>query len=118
MHFPQRRSISASPAQASSGDGEIRDIASQIMVSPRVQLSLCVTGCSCRFVESVLNCFEMAVVFLDCAGNDFLPGVHLHQMLDVTVSQLSNLHPSLADRVTQKQAEVKDCWALLQKTVR
>ncbi|KAL2082855.1 hypothetical protein ACEWY4_020628 [Coilia grayii] len=65
-----RRGASASPGQASSGDGEIRDIASQIMV------------------------------------------------LDVTVSQLSNLHPSLAARVTQKQAEVKDCWALLQKAVR
>ncbi|XP_041921451.1 uncharacterized protein LOC121685166 isoform X3 [Alosa sapidissima] len=65
-----RRSISASPGQASGGDGEIRDIASQIM------------------------------------------------MLDVTVSQLSNLHPSLAARVTQKQGEVKDCWALLQKAVR
>ncbi|XP_031434785.1 spectrin beta chain, non-erythrocytic 5 isoform X6 [Clupea harengus] len=65
-----RRNISASPCQASGGDGEIRDIASQIM------------------------------------------------MLDVTVSQLSNLHPSLAARVTQKQGEVKDCWALLQKAVR
>ncbi|XP_056148339.1 spectrin beta chain, non-erythrocytic 2 [Lampris incognitus] len=39
-------------------------------------------------------------------------------MLDVTVSQLSNLHPALAAGVTQKQSEVKDCWALLQKTVR
>ncbi|XP_063047463.1 nucleoprotein TPR isoform X2 [Engraulis encrasicolus] len=65
-----RRGASGSPSQASGGDGEIRDIASQIM------------------------------------------------MLDVTVSQLSNLHPSLAARVTHKQAEVKDCWALLQKTVR
>ncbi|KAA0718307.1 hypothetical protein E1301_Tti017292 [Triplophysa tibetana] len=39
-------------------------------------------------------------------------------MLDVTVSQLSNLHPALAARVTQKQSEMKDCWALFQKTVR
>ncbi|XP_066552611.1 spectrin beta chain, non-erythrocytic 5 isoform X4 [Amia ocellicauda] len=39
-------------------------------------------------------------------------------MLDVTVSQLSNLHPTLAARVTQKQGEVKDAWALLQKAVR
>lgn len=59
----------------------------------------------------------MPFVFLDCTPNDLLR-IHLHQMLDVTVSQLSNLHPSLAVRVTQKQAEVKDCWALLQKTVR
>ncbi|XP_078145041.1 spectrin beta chain, non-erythrocytic 5 [Centroberyx gerrardi] len=39
-------------------------------------------------------------------------------MLDVTVSQLSNLHPALAAGVTQKQSEVKDCWALLQKVFR
>ncbi|XP_060896633.1 uncharacterized protein LOC132975828 isoform X1 [Labrus mixtus] len=39
-------------------------------------------------------------------------------MLDVSVSQLSNLHPALADSVTQKQSEVKDCWALLQKVLR
>ncbi|XP_039594244.1 uncharacterized protein LOC120516555 isoform X3 [Polypterus senegalus] len=39
-------------------------------------------------------------------------------MLDVTVSQLSNLHPILAARVTQKQKEVKDSWVLLQQAVR
>lgn len=39
-------------------------------------------------------------------------------MLDVSVSQLSNLHPALAAGVTQKQSEVKDSWALLQKALR
>ncbi|XP_029306060.1 uncharacterized protein mymx [Cottoperca gobio] len=39
-------------------------------------------------------------------------------MLDVSVSQVSNLHPALAAGVTQKQSEVKDCWALLQKLLR
>ncbi|XP_034538370.1 uncharacterized protein LOC117811970 [Notolabrus celidotus] len=39
-------------------------------------------------------------------------------MLDVSVSQLSNLHPALADGVTEKQSEVKDCWVLLQKVLR
>nr|XP_019944405.1 PREDICTED: spectrin alpha chain, non-erythrocytic 1-like [Paralichthys olivaceus] len=39
-------------------------------------------------------------------------------MLDVSVSQLSNLHPALATGVTQKQSEVKDCWALLHKVFR
>nr|XP_043901176.1 uncharacterized protein LOC122781535 isoform X3 [Solea senegalensis] len=39
-------------------------------------------------------------------------------MLDVSVSQLSNLHPALASGVTQKQTEVKDCWALLHKVFR
>nr|XP_033469138.1 spectrin beta chain, non-erythrocytic 5 isoform X5 [Epinephelus lanceolatus] len=39
-------------------------------------------------------------------------------MLDVSVSQVSNLHPALAASVTQKQSEVKDCWALLQKVFR
>lgn len=39
-------------------------------------------------------------------------------MLDVSVSQLSNLHPALAAGVTLKQSEVKDCWALLQKVFR
>ncbi|XP_029107275.1 uncharacterized protein mymx isoform X3 [Scleropages formosus] len=39
-------------------------------------------------------------------------------MLDVTVSQLSNLHPALASRVTQKLGEVKHAWAALQQAVR
>ncbi|KAF1375940.1 hypothetical protein PFLUV_G00225410 [Perca fluviatilis] len=39
-------------------------------------------------------------------------------MLDVSLSQVSNLHPALAAGVTQKQSEVKDCWALLQKVFR
>ncbi|XP_068581389.1 uncharacterized protein [Cebidichthys violaceus] len=39
-------------------------------------------------------------------------------MLDVSVSQVSNLHPALAAGVAQKQSEVKDCWALLQKVFR
>ncbi|XP_028324482.1 uncharacterized protein mymx isoform X2 [Gouania willdenowi] len=39
-------------------------------------------------------------------------------MLDVSVSQVSHLHPALAAGVTQKQKEVKDCWALLQKVYR
>ncbi|XP_066535803.1 uncharacterized protein [Hoplias malabaricus] len=65
-----RRSLPVTNRTGINGDGEIRDIASQIMV------------------------------------------------LDVTVSQLSNLHPALASRVAQKQAEVKDSWLLLQSTVR
>ncbi|KAM9727031.1 uncharacterized protein mymx isoform 1-T1 [Menidia menidia] len=39
-------------------------------------------------------------------------------MLDVSVSQLSNLHPALAASITQKQGEVKDCWTLLQRDFR
>ncbi|XP_052468414.1 uncharacterized protein LOC128025875 isoform X2 [Carassius gibelio] len=39
-------------------------------------------------------------------------------MLDVSVSQLSKLPSALADRVAQKQSEVKDCWTVLQKTLR
>ncbi|XP_037322097.2 uncharacterized protein LOC119214430 isoform X1 [Pungitius pungitius] len=39
-------------------------------------------------------------------------------VLDVSVSQVSNLHPALAAGVTQKQIEVKDRWALLQKAFR
>ncbi|XP_076830237.1 uncharacterized protein mymx isoform X2 [Brachyhypopomus gauderio] len=65
-----RKGLSVTDRAAFSGDGEIRDIASQIMV------------------------------------------------LDVTVSQLSNLHPALAARVAEKQGEVKDSWLLLQSTVR
>uniref|UniRef100_A0A8C2IX39 PH domain-containing protein n=2 Tax=Cyprinus carpio TaxID=7962 RepID=A0A8C2IX39_CYPCA len=65
-----KKTLSASNGVENARDGEIRDIASQIM------------------------------------------------MLDVSVSQLSNLHPALAARVTQKQSEVKDCWAILQKTLR
>ncbi|XP_016400393.1 uncharacterized protein mymx [Sinocyclocheilus rhinocerous] len=65
-----RKSLSASNGVENARDGEIRDVASQIM------------------------------------------------MLDVSVSQLSNLHPALAARVAQKQSEVKDCWAILQKILR
>ncbi|XP_005173083.3 uncharacterized protein mymx [Danio rerio] len=61
---------SPSSGVGNSRDGEIRDIASQIM------------------------------------------------MLDVSVSQLSNLQPALAARVAQKQSELKDCWAAFQKTLR
>ncbi|XP_043111256.1 spectrin alpha chain isoform X3 [Puntigrus tetrazona] len=64
------KGLSAGGGAESARDGEIRDVASQIM------------------------------------------------MLDVSVSQLSNLHPALAARVTQKQSEVKDRWAFLQKTLR
>ncbi|XP_034040277.1 uncharacterized protein LOC117522969 [Thalassophryne amazonica] len=39
-------------------------------------------------------------------------------MLDVSVSQLSNVHPVLAAGVTQKQSEVKECWTLLQTVFR
>ncbi|XP_027862541.1 uncharacterized protein mymx isoform X6 [Xiphophorus couchianus] len=39
-------------------------------------------------------------------------------MLDVSVSQLPKLHPGLAAGITKKQAEVKDCWALLQTDLR
>ncbi|KAM4591138.1 uncharacterized protein mymx isoform 2-T2 [Odontesthes bonariensis] len=39
-------------------------------------------------------------------------------MLDVSASQLSNLHPALAASITQKQSEVKDCWTLLQRDFR
>ncbi|XP_057705155.1 uncharacterized protein LOC130923451 isoform X2 [Corythoichthys intestinalis] len=39
-------------------------------------------------------------------------------MLDVSVSQLSNLHPALAAGVTQKQSEVRDLWVSLQKVFR
>ncbi|XP_039515273.1 uncharacterized protein LOC120469987 isoform X1 [Pimephales promelas] len=65
-----RKSLSPSNGAENGRDGEIRDVASQIM------------------------------------------------MLDVTVSQLSKLHPALAARVTQKQSELKDSWAVLQKTLR
>ncbi|XP_061601923.1 spectrin beta chain, non-erythrocytic 5 isoform X6 [Cololabis saira] len=65
-----RKSISASKELGGCGDGDMRDVASQIM------------------------------------------------MLDVSVSQLSNLNPGLAASVTQTQSEVKDSWALLQRDFR
>ncbi|XP_054370201.1 spectrin beta chain, non-erythrocytic 5-like [Molothrus ater] len=39
-------------------------------------------------------------------------------MLDVTVSQLLNLQPSLAARVTSKHRDVKESWAQLQQALR
>ncbi|TNM99911.1 hypothetical protein fugu_012944 [Takifugu bimaculatus] len=39
-------------------------------------------------------------------------------MLDVSVSQLCNLHPALAPSITQKQRELKDSWLHLQKDFR
>ena len=40
------------------------------------------------------------------------------QMLDVSASQLSNLHPALVAHVAHRQTEVKESWALLQKAIR
>ncbi|KAI1896953.1 hypothetical protein AGOR_G00100190 [Albula goreensis] len=54
----------------------------------------------------------------NCADREIKEMASQITMLDVTVSQLSNLHPTLATRVTHKQGEVKDVWALLQKSVR
>lgn len=42
----------------------------------------------------------------------------LFQMLDVTVSQLLSLQPSLAARVTPKHRDVKESWAQLQQVLR
>lgn len=39
-------------------------------------------------------------------------------MLDVSVSQLSNLHPVLASGVSRKHSEVKDGWTQLQRVFR
>ncbi|XP_017279839.1 uncharacterized protein LOC108240684 isoform X2 [Kryptolebias marmoratus] len=39
-------------------------------------------------------------------------------MLDVSVSQLPNLHPALAAGIKQKQTEAKDHWALLQRDLK
>uniref|UniRef100_A0A3P9IMB5 PH domain-containing protein n=1 Tax=Oryzias latipes TaxID=8090 RepID=A0A3P9IMB5_ORYLA len=39
-------------------------------------------------------------------------------ILDVSVSQLSNLHPSMAAGITRRQGEVKESWALLQRVFR
>ncbi|XP_055040205.2 uncharacterized protein [Misgurnus anguillicaudatus] len=39
-------------------------------------------------------------------------------MLNESVSRLSNIHPTLARRVTFKQAEVKENWAFLQEFLR
>ncbi|XP_062981477.1 spectrin beta chain, non-erythrocytic 5-like [Elgaria multicarinata webbii] len=39
-------------------------------------------------------------------------------MLDVTMSQLTSLHPSLVARVSLKHQDVKDCWAQLQQLLR
>ncbi|XP_025053592.1 uncharacterized protein LOC102373457 isoform X12 [Alligator sinensis] len=39
-------------------------------------------------------------------------------MLDVTVSQLISLHPSLVARVTHKHRDVKESWARLQQVLR
>ncbi|XP_028827012.1 uncharacterized protein LOC114785237 isoform X2 [Denticeps clupeoides] len=40
------------------------------------------------------------------------------RMLNEAASRLSNLHPTLATRVTRKQAEVKQSWVQLQETLR
>ncbi|XP_031757902.1 uncharacterized protein LOC100494783 [Xenopus tropicalis] len=39
-------------------------------------------------------------------------------ILNVTVSQVSSLHPALASRANQKQRQVKECWAQLQQALR
>lgn len=90
------------------GDREIRDIASQIMVGD--------TLFSFPLAEAVLHCLDATCV----SQKPSVPNMQacLCQMLDVSMSQLSNLHPGLAAGITQKQSEVKDCWSLLQKVFR
>ncbi|KTG03966.1 hypothetical protein cypCar_00017230 [Cyprinus carpio] len=83
-----RKSLSASNGVEIARDGEIRDVASQIMVRDP------------KFTSHYSHTLDPKC------------------MLDVSVSQLSNLHPALAARVIQKQSEVKDCWDVLQKTLR
>lgn len=102
--FFQRKSLSRS-----NGAGEIRDIASQIMVREIQKPVSSYSDCD-RPLNSLLTALFVfpSLVFFSV----------WFQMLDVTVSQLSNLHPALAARVIQKQSEMKDCWALFQKTVR
>ncbi|CAI9567734.1 unnamed protein product, partial [Staurois parvus] len=39
-------------------------------------------------------------------------------MLDVSVSQVSSLHPVLASRALHRQRQVKEIWSQLQQTVR
>lgn len=48
----------------------------------------------------------------------FSAALSLLQMLDVTMSQLLNLQPSLAARVTSKHRDVKESWAQLQQALR
>lgn len=85
------------------GDREIRDIASQIMVGDTLP-------------EAVAQWLDVGCVLQKPSP----PNVQacVWQMLDVSMSQLSNLHPGLAAGITQKQSEVKDCWLLLQKVFR
>lgn len=115
--FIQRKSLSPSNGVENGRDGEIRDIASQIMV--------CDPKFTSRYSYRIAMCPKCISSPSNCLSNSILTPVFVlpclsvwFQMLDVTVSQLSNLHPALAARVTQKQSELKDCWAVLQKTLR
>ncbi|XP_053830392.1 spectrin beta chain, non-erythrocytic 2-like isoform X3 [Vidua macroura] len=53
-----------------------------------------------------------------CQDRDIRDIASQVMMLDVTVSQLLNLQPSLAARVTSKHRDVKESWAQLQQTLR
>lgn len=92
------------------GDREIRDIASQIMVGDTLPHP------PPHVTEAVAQWLDVGCVLQKPSP----PNVQacVWQMLDVSMSQLSNLHPGLAAGITQKQSEVKDCWLLLQKVFR
>lgn len=90
------------------GDREIRDIASQIMVGETLS-TLPLTGAMVQWLDTTCVLQKSSLPNMQAC---------LCQMLDVSMSQLSNLHPRLAAGITQKQSEVKDCWLLLQKVFR
>ncbi|MGH0140274.1 UNVERIFIED_CONTAM: hypothetical protein FKN15_008952 [Acipenser sinensis] len=92
----KRKIVCGANGKENSGDREMRDIASQIMMLDVTVSQL--SNLHPTLAERVTQ--------------------KQREMLDVTVSQLSNLHPTLAERVTQKQREVKNTWALLQQAVR
>ncbi|XP_027590964.2 spectrin beta chain, non-erythrocytic 2-like isoform X2 [Pipra filicauda] len=68
------------------------------------QSSICGTG---KSVEGV-----------PCQDRDVRDIASQVMMLDVTVSQLLNLQPSLAAQVTSKHQDVKESWAQLQQALR
>lgn len=111
-------------------DQDVRDIASQVMVSTGLILQATIASWqtdSCVLPGQLWHPWEeipwgtaggqTATTSLS-SPDTALCLLPFLQMLDVTVSQLLSLQPSLAARVTAKHRDVKESWAQLQQALR
>lgn len=85
-------------------------------------LQLAMEGASLwQQADTVLRAMQEKMDAVSCSGyrdQDLRDIAGQIMMLDVSVSQVSSLHPVLASRALHRQRQVKEIWSQLQQTVR